>query len=108
MEMNNPSGPSAQLPLHKGAFWIDFSHTIGFTAQENASLVQREVPRRGGGIAVPPSLLAQIEKMKSTLRCFAPPFGPLTGKACSTLWLKMCHRHIFFAHRKSWVQIYLS
>ena len=27
------------------------------------------------------------------------PSGPLAGRACSTLWLKMCHWHIFLTRR---------
>ena len=49
----HPPQAAAGYGPRRGSLLVGFSHTISFTTQENASLVQREVPRRGGGIAVP-------------------------------------------------------
>ena len=77
-------------------------------SQPKASLVKG----RGTAIAVEGLRSLRYGDNPSALR--APPFdkggnnpsgtschptGPLAGKACSTLWLKICHRHIFLTRR---------
>ena len=38
----NPSAPSGQLPLHRGAFGLALSHTIGFTGLVKAFSIQEQ------------------------------------------------------------------
>jgi len=101
LRTDQPLRRSAPAPLTQGSLLVGFSHTICFTGLAFASLVQREVPRRGGGIAVSLSGYRDrlVESDQQSLRAFGPPSGPLAGRACSTLWLKMCHWHIFLTRR---------
>ena len=65
-------------------------------------MMQHEVPssRNDWSYYKPAGEDCQEKREKrQSLRPFGAPPWPLAGKACSTLWLKMCHRHIFLTRR---------
>ena len=62
-------------------------------SQPKASLV------KGRGTALAVEGLRSLRYGVTIPPPFGHPTGPLAGKACSTLWLKICHRHIFLTRR---------
>ena len=97
---NTSSGPSGHLPLKGKAFGGLFPRNPLYHTRKCLPCA------KGGGLKgrrdcrfFPVWYKNKLLKCGQSLSPSGAPFGPLAGGACSTLWLKMCHWHIFFTRR---------